>query len=111
HANYELGGVDLPEHVKRRASETEVMAFSKKIMVAAKAQNKTVVFAPLRMPYKAHDVKELADVAIATFSYAVNITQQSDKENQHVTSYSLNALVDVILGSALAEGRSPVSLK
>ena len=111
HANYELGGVDLPEHVKRRASETEVMAFSKKIMVAAKAQNKTVVFAPLRMPYKAHDVKELADVAIATFSYAVNITQQSDKENQHVTSYGLNALVDVLLGSALAEGRSPVSLK
>jgi len=58
-----------------------------------------------------YDVKELADVAIATFSYAVNITQQSDKENQHVTSYSLNALVDVLLGSAPAEGRSPVSLK
>ncbi|APD85021.1 beta-hexosaminidase [Alteromonas sp. Mex14] len=111
HANYELGGLDLPEHVKRRASETEVMAFSKKIMVAAKAQHKTVVFAPLRMPYKAQDVKELADIAIATFSYTVSMTPESDKEDKHVTSYSLNALADVLLGNLLAEGRSPVSLK
>ena len=110
HANYELGGFDLPEHITRRASENDVMAFSKKIMRTAKAQNKTVVFTPLRMPYKAQDVKELADVAIATFSYAVNITKQSDKANQQVTSYSLNALADVLMGNALVEGRSPVSL-
>ena len=111
HANYELGGLDLPEHVKQRATETEMMAFSKKMMVAAKAQNKTVVFAPLRMPYKAQDVEELADIAIATFSYTVSMTPESDKENKHVISYSLNALADVLLGNLLAEGRSPVSLK
>ena len=81
------------------------------MMVAAKAQNKTVVFAPLRIPYKAQDVKELADIAIATFSYTVNMTPESDKEDKHVTSYSLNALADVLLGNLLAEGRSPVSLK
>lgn len=111
HANYELGGFDLPEHVKRRASAADVMTFSKKIMVAAKAQNKTVVFAPLRMPYKAQDVKEFADIAIATFSYTVSMTPQSDKENKYATSYSLDALADVLLGNILAEGRSPVSLK
>ena len=111
HANYELGGLDLPEHVKQRANETDVMAFSKKIMAAAKAQHKTVVFAPLRMPYKAQDVKELADVAIATFSYAVNIPSQSKRENQWVTSYGLDALVNVLLGNTVAEGRSPVLLK
>ncbi|WP_390605631.1 glycoside hydrolase family 3 N-terminal domain-containing protein [Alteromonas gracilis] len=111
HANYELGGLDLPEHVKRRAGEADVMAFSKKMMVAAKAQNKTVVFAPLRMPYKAQDVKELADIAIATFSYTVSMTPKSDKEDKQVTSYSLNALADVLLGNLLPEGRSPVSLK
>lgn len=110
HANYELGGFDLPEHITRRASENDVMAFSKKIMRTAKTQSKTVIFTPLRMPYKAQDVKELADVAIATFSYAVNITKQSDKANQQVTSYSLNALADVLMGNALVEGRSPVSL-
>lgn len=111
HANYELGGFDLPEHVKRRASESEVMAFSKKVMVAAKAQNKTVVFAPLRMPYEANKVEAFADIAIATFNYAVSVNAQGNEENQQVTSYSLNALADILTGNALAEGRSPVSLK
>jgi len=111
HANYELGGFDLPEHVKRRASESEVMVFSKKVMVAAKAQNKTVVFAPLRMPYDINKMEAFADIAIATFNYAVSVNAQGNEENQQVTSYSLNALADILTGNALAEGRSPVSLK
>ena len=114
HATYELGGLDLPEHVKRRARETEVMSFSKKIMSAAKTQNKTVVFAPLRMPYSAQDVKSMTDIAIATFSYAISVSAQGSKEenkdDQKVTSYSLNALADVLLGNMAAKGRSPVSL-
>jgi beta-N-acetylhexosaminidase len=87
------------------------MAFSKKVMVAAKAQNKTVVFAPFRMPYEANKVEAFADIAIATFNYAVSVNAQGNEENQQVTSYSLNALADILTGNALAEGRSPVSLK
>jgi len=90
------------------------MAFSKKIMSAAKTQNKTVVFAPLRMPYSAQDVKSMTDIAIATFSYAISVSAQGSKEenkdDQKVTSYSLNALADVLLGNMAAKGRSPVSL-
>ena len=111
HANYELGGLDLPEHVKQRASEIDVMEFSKMIMTAAKTQNKTVVFAPLRMPYDANDLKNVADIAIATFSYAISIDSQGDKDGNKVTSYSLNALADVLVGNSVAEGRAPVSLE
>ena len=111
HANYELGGLDLPEHVKQRASESDVMAFSKMMMTAAKLQSKTVVFAPLRMPYKANDLKNVADISIATFSYAISIDKQGGKGNNKVTSYSLNALADVLVGNAVAEGRAPVSLE
>ena len=111
HANYELGGFDQPEHIKQRASEADVIAFSKRMMTAAKAQNKTVIFAPLRMPYKANDVKNIADIAIATFSYAIGIDRQGDNGGNKVTSYSLNALADVLVGNAVAEGRAPVSLE
>ncbi|AXT38095.1 beta-hexosaminidase [Alteromonas sp. BL110] len=111
HANYELGGFDLPTHVKRRASELDVMAFSKMMMTAAKTKNKTVVFAPLRMPYKAKDLKNVADIAIATFSYAISIDRQGNKGDNKVTSYSLKALADVLVGNVHAEGRSPVSLE
>ncbi|MHC6648657.1 glycoside hydrolase family 3 N-terminal domain-containing protein [Alteromonas sp. HB246098] len=111
HANYELGGLDLPEHIKHRASESDVMAFSKMMMTAAKTQKKTVVFAPLRMPYEANDLKNVTDIAIATFSYAISIDEQVGKGDNKVTSYSLNALADVLVGNAVAEGRAPVSLE
>ncbi|WP_394223123.1 glycoside hydrolase family 3 N-terminal domain-containing protein [Alteromonas gracilis] len=115
HANYELGGFDQKEHVKARATEAEIMAFSKKIMTTARSQRKTVVFAPLRMPYNATEVSGFADIAIATFSYAININgtgnQDAEQETKKVVSHSLNALAEVLVGNLTPEGRSPVSIK
>ena len=55
--------------------------------------------------------KNAADIAIATFSYAISIDEQVGKGDNKVTSYSLNALADVLVGNAVAEGRAPVSLE
>ncbi|BFT29024.1 glycoside hydrolase family 3 protein [Alteromonas sp. D210916BOD_24] len=116
HANYELGGLDSKESVAKRASQSEVHAFTKDMMQFAKSKDKTVVFAPLRMPYMAGEVKPFTDIAIATFSYVVTVEPGLNEvsvgqgNSPVVNSHVFNALTQVLTGQLEAQGRSPVTM-
>ena len=120
HATYELGGLDSTQSVKRRAPQTQLHAFMKDVMGYAKSRGKTVVFAPLRMPYVAMSMQPYADIAIATHSYVIHKTRNAENgvvlEQEHapatpvVTSEVLSALAKVIVGEIQGQGRSPVTL-
>ncbi|WP_346993361.1 hypothetical protein [Alteromonas gracilis] len=120
HATYELGGLDSVQNLKHRATQTQLHTFMKEVMGYAKARGKTVVFAPLRMPYVAMSMQPYADIAIATHSYVIekNSTAENDVTLAKgraqallvVTSEVLNALAKVIVGEIQGQGRSPVTL-
>lgn len=116
HANYELGGLDSEESIVKRANQSEVHAFIKDMMQFAKSKDKTVVFAPLRMPYMATELKPFTDIAVATFSYVVSVepglNQMLGGQNNSpvVNSHVFNALTQVLTGQLEAQGRAPVTL-
>ena len=120
HAQYEMRGLDSQESLRHRATQSQVNRFTKQLMKHAKSLNKTVVFAPLRMPYLAAEVKNDVDVAIATFNYGVTIrhadmssvadvTNADNLQKSQVTSASFEALMKVLLGEKKAVGQSPVT--
>ena len=120
HAQYEMRGLDAKESLQHRATQSQVNRFTKQFMKQAKSLNKTVVFAPLRMPYLAEEVKNDVDVAIATFNYGVTIHHPNmssvddtisadNSQKSRVTSASFEALMKVLLGEQEAVGRSPVT--
>jgi len=113
HANYELGGLDSTHTVKQRAKQSQVHNFAQEIMQHAKNTGKKVVFVPLRMPYIAEQVRPYTDIAIATYSYVINVQDapsQGDFKGQSVTSEVFDALVRVLMGKIQAQGRTPVTL-
>ena len=86
------------------------------MMQFAKSKDKTVVFAPLRMPYMATELKPFTDIAVATFSYVVSVepglNQMLGGQNNSpvVNSHVFNALTQVLTGQLEAQGRAPVTL-
>lgn len=120
HAQYEMRGLDSKESLQHRATQSQVNRFTKQFIKQAKSLNKTVVFAPLRMPYLAAEVENDVDVAIATFNYGVtihhadmssvtDIVNAKNPQKSRVTSASFEALMKVLLGEQKAVGQSPVT--
>jgi len=109
HANYELGGIDNVEIVKQRTSLSHIHAFMKDTMHYAKGQGKTVVFLPLRMPFIAEQMKEVSDIALASFSYVTEVSAEQDTQVK-ATSDAMQALTDALLGVFEPDGRSPVKM-
>ncbi|MDB2330638.1 glycoside hydrolase family 3 protein [Alteromonas sp.] len=106
HANYELGGIDSAEAIKKRAVLTQVHAFTKEMMQLAQSANKQVVFIALRMPYIADDMRQYADIGLASYSYTVDLHALRQPD---YTSPLFNALVNVLTGKAKAFEYTPVT--
>jgi beta-N-acetylhexosaminidase len=123
HANYELGGADQKSLLKQRANESDIKAFSIQAMQTAKSLSKPVVFAALRMPYSAKAAMEFADIGIATYDYAITISEEADGKDRpsnkeknretdtRISSQSLRTLIKVLVGKLEAKGQSPVIWK
>ncbi|WP_269520922.1 glycoside hydrolase family 3 N-terminal domain-containing protein [Alteromonas sp. BMJM2] len=123
HATYELGGLDKPSLLTKRASEAQLNEFGLYAMKLARSQDKTVIFNAMRMPYTAKIAMEFADIGIATYDYAVTVSQENAvRENESkgggvdepitkVSGQSLKTLMKVLSGKIDAEGKSPVSWK
>ena len=123
HATYELGGLDKPSLLTKRASEAQLNDFGLYAMKLARSQDKTVIFNAMRMPYTAKVAMEFADIGIATYDYAVTVSQENAvRENElkgsgvdepitKASGQSLKTLMKVLSGKIDAKGKSPVSWK
>ena len=123
HASYELGGLDQPSQLAKRASATQVRDFGAHAMKLARSQGKTVVFAAMRVPYTAKAAMDFADIGIATYDYAVTVSQGdtvrksglidsgTDEPITKVSGQSFKTLIKVLNGKIDAKGKSPVSWK
>ncbi|NMH60134.1 glycoside hydrolase family 3 protein [Alteromonas ponticola] len=105
HAVYEMGGMDPPSHLKRRASNQQQHQWVRSAMHAAKAAGTPVVLVALRTPYLISDFAQHVDVALATYGYNVDVADNMAR------GAVFEAVAEVLLGKHKARGKLPVTVK